>query len=47
MGCFSNKEKNFNPVKINCTICLREEIENLKTLAGQKQIEMSHCVDPV
>jgi signal transduction histidine kinase len=41
-----NKEKNFNPVKINLYDLLREEIENLKTLAGQKQIEMSHSVEP-
>jgi len=41
-----NKEKNFNPVKINLYDLLREEIENLKTLAGQKHIEMSHSVEP-
>jgi signal transduction histidine kinase len=41
-----NKEKNFNPVKINLFDLLREEIENLKTVAGQKQIEMSNSVEP-
>lgn len=41
-----NKEKNFNPVKINLYDLLREEIQNLKTLAGQKQIELSHSVEP-
>jgi signal transduction histidine kinase len=41
-----NKEKNFNPVKINLYDLLREEIENLKTVARQKQIEMSHSVEP-
>jgi signal transduction histidine kinase len=40
-----NKEKNFHPVKINLFDLLREEIESLKTLADQKQIEMSHSVE--
>jgi signal transduction histidine kinase len=41
-----NKEKNFKPVKINLFDLLKEEIESLKTLAGQKQITMSHSIDP-
>jgi signal transduction histidine kinase len=41
-----NKEKNFKPVKINLCELLREEIENLKTLASQKQITLSHSVKP-
>lgn len=41
-----NKEKNFKPVKINLYELLREEIENLKTLAGQKQIVISHSIEP-
>jgi signal transduction histidine kinase len=41
-----NKEKNFKPVKINLYELLREEIENLRTLAGQKQITINHSVDP-
>jgi signal transduction histidine kinase len=41
-----NKEKNFNPVKINLYDLLREEIENLKTLASQKQIALSHSIEP-
>jgi signal transduction histidine kinase len=41
-----NKEKNFHPVKINLFDLLQEEIESLKTLANQKQIEMSHSVEP-
>jgi signal transduction histidine kinase len=41
-----NKEKNFRPVKINLCELLREEIENLKTLASQKQIKLRHLVRP-
>lgn len=41
-----NKEKNFKPVKINLYELLRDEIENLRTLAGQKQITINHSVDP-
>jgi two-component system sensor histidine kinase/response regulator len=41
-----NKEKNFNPIKINLYDLLREEIESLKTLARQKQIALSHSVEP-
>ncbi len=41
-----NKEKNFIPVKINLYDLLHEEIESLKTLAMQKQITMSHGVEP-
>jgi two-component system, sensor histidine kinase and response regulator len=41
-----NKEKNFKPVKIDLYELLREEIENLKTLAGQKQIGINHSVEP-
>ena len=40
-----NKEKNFRPVKINLYELLREEIENLKTLASQKQIMLKHSVN--
>jgi signal transduction histidine kinase len=36
-----NKEKNFKPVKINLYELLREEIENLRTLAEQKQITIN------
>ena len=39
-----NKEKNFNPVKINLYELLREEIENLRTLAEQKQITIMYSV---
>lgn len=35
-----NKEKNFKPIIINLFDGLKEEIENLKTSAGQKQIEI-------
>jgi signal transduction histidine kinase len=41
-----NKEKNFNPIKINLYDLLIEEIESLKTLARQKQIALSHSVEP-
>ena len=41
-----NKEKNFKPVKINLYELLREEIENLKTLASQKQITLSQTIKP-
>jgi signal transduction histidine kinase len=41
-----NKEKNFKPIKINLCELLREEIENLKTLAIQKQITLTHSIKP-
>jgi signal transduction histidine kinase len=41
-----NKEKNINPVKINLYDLLREEIDSLKTVARQKQITMSHTIEP-
>jgi signal transduction histidine kinase len=41
-----NKEKSINPVKINLFELLREEIESLKSFARQKQINMSHTVEP-
>ncbi|HEX7493396.1 MAG TPA: HAMP domain-containing sensor histidine kinase [Bacteroidales bacterium] len=41
-----NKEKNFKPVKINLYDLLREEIENLKTPASQKQITLKHLINP-
>ena len=41
-----NKEKNFKPIKIDLYNLLRQEIENLKTTAGQKQIEINHFVEP-
>jgi signal transduction histidine kinase len=41
-----NKERNFNPVKINLYELLREEIEILKTLANQKQIAINHSIAP-
>ena len=40
-----NKEKNFKPVKINLYELLKEEIENLKTLAGQKHISLNQDID--
>jgi signal transduction histidine kinase len=39
-----NKEKNFKPVKINLYELLREEIENLRTLAEQKQITINQSI---
>jgi len=36
-----NKEKNFKPVRINLYELLLEEIESLKTLAGQKHISLN------
>jgi signal transduction histidine kinase len=41
-----NKEKNFKPIKINLYELLREEIENLKTLASQKQITLNQTIKP-
>jgi signal transduction histidine kinase len=41
-----NEEKNFKPVKINIYDLLIEEIENLKTLAGQKQITINQFAEP-
>jgi signal transduction histidine kinase len=40
-----NKEKNFNPIKINLFDLLKEELENLRTLASQKQIRLTHSVE--
>ena len=39
-----NKEKNFNPVKINLYELLREEIENITTSARQKQITLNYSI---
>jgi signal transduction histidine kinase len=41
-----SKERNFNPIKINLYDLLREEIENLKTAASQKQIAISQSIKP-
>ena len=41
-----NNEKTFKPVKINLYELLMDEIENLKTQAVQKQIILSHTIDP-
>ncbi len=41
-----NIEKTFKPVKINLCALLMDEIENLKTQAVQKQIILSHTIDP-
>lgn len=41
-----NKEKNFKPIKINLYELLIEEIENIKTLASQKQITLRQSVKP-
>ena len=41
-----NKEKNFNPVKINLYELLGEEIESLNTSAKQKQIALNHSIEP-
>jgi signal transduction histidine kinase len=41
-----NIEKTFKPVKINLYDLLLEEIENLKTLAQQKQITMVETIEP-
>jgi len=41
-----NKEKNFKPIKIDLYELLRQEVENLKTTADQKQIGISHSVEP-
>jgi signal transduction histidine kinase len=40
-----NKEKNFKPIKINLLHLLRQEIESLKTLAGQKSIVINDLID--
>jgi signal transduction histidine kinase len=40
-----NKEKNFKPVKINLFELLREEIENLKTVAMQKNIAIKQDIE--
>jgi signal transduction histidine kinase len=39
-----NKEKTFNPVKINLHDLLVDEIENISTSAKQKQIELNHFI---
>ena len=41
-----NNEKNFNPVKINLLELSRDEIENVNTLAKQKQITLNHSIAP-
>lgn len=41
-----NIEKTFKPVKINLYELLQEEIENIKTLAHQKEIKVSTTVGP-
>jgi signal transduction histidine kinase len=41
-----NKEKNFNPIKINLYELLREEVESIRTTARQKQITISHSIEP-
>jgi signal transduction histidine kinase len=41
-----NKEKNFKPIKIDLFELLRQEIENLKSTADQKQISINHSVEP-
>lgn len=39
-----NKEKNFKPVKVDLYSLLREEIDSLKSLAAQKQIEINDLI---
>ena len=41
-----NKEKNFNPVKINLHELVTEEIENISTSAVQKQITLNQSIVP-
>jgi len=41
-----NKEKNFNPVKINLFNVATDELENFNTLANQKGITLHQCVLP-
>lgn len=41
-----NKEKSFNPVKINLNELLIDEIECINTSANQKQIRLSHSIAP-
>ncbi len=41
-----NKEKNFNPVKINLLELSKDEIESMKTSAKQKQITLNHSIAP-
>jgi len=41
-----NKEKNFKPVRVNLFDQLRDEIENLRTTARQKQIEIVTDISP-
>ena len=41
-----NKEKNFNPVKINQYELLSDEVESNTTLARQKQISLNYSVTP-
>ncbi|MBW8324435.1 MAG: HAMP domain-containing histidine kinase [Prolixibacteraceae bacterium] len=41
-----NKEKNFNPVKVNVFTVASDELENFNTLAIQKGITLHQCVLP-
>ena len=41
-----SKEKSFNPVKINLFELLVDEIDNMDTLAKQKQIFLNHSIAP-
>lgn len=41
-----NKEKSFNPVKINLFELLVDEIDNMDTSAKQKQIFLNHSIAP-
>ena len=41
-----NREKSFNPVKINLHKLLRDEIECINTSARQKQITLHHSIAP-
>jgi signal transduction histidine kinase len=41
-----NKNYSFNPVKINLRKLLRDEIENIKISAKQKQITLNHSISP-
>jgi len=41
-----NKDKNFNPVKINLFELSKDEIESMNTTAKQKQITINHSIAP-
>jgi signal transduction histidine kinase len=41
-----NKEKSFNPVKINLSELMTDEIESIHTSAKQKQITLNHSIPP-